>query len=39
MLEAELNGRHPDFADTGIPLRDAPHTRAFIESRRAVAAP
>ena len=38
MLEAELDGRHPDFADSGIPLHDAPHTRAFIESRRAVTA-
>lgn len=38
ILEAELRGHHPDFADADIPLRDAPHTRAFIECRRAVAA-
>ncbi|MBR0656843.1 TIGR04282 family arsenosugar biosynthesis glycosyltransferase [Plastoroseomonas arctica] len=35
MLEAELGGAHPDFADAATPLRDAPRTRAFVEQRRA----
>lgn len=39
ILEAELEGRHPGCADTSIPLHDAPHTRAFVEYRRALAAP
>ena len=36
MLEAELGGAHPDFADAATPLRDAPRTRAFVAARRAL---
>ena len=35
MLEAELGGAHPGFADAATPLRDAPRTRAFVAARRA----
>ncbi|MES2710486.1 MAG: TIGR04282 family arsenosugar biosynthesis glycosyltransferase [Pseudomonadota bacterium] len=35
MLEAELDGVHPAFADVDTPLRDAPRTRAFVTARRA----
>lgn len=35
MLEAELDGAHPAFADANTPLRDAPRTRAFVTARRA----
>lgn len=35
MLEAELAGAHPAFADTATPLRDAPRTRAFVAGRAA----
>jgi rSAM/selenodomain-associated transferase 1 len=34
MLEAELDGRRPDFAEAVMPLHDAPKTRAFVEQRR-----
>lgn len=36
MLEAELGGAHPDFADAATPLRDAPRTRAFVAARRSL---
>ncbi|MDB5314894.1 MAG: hypothetical protein JWO26_502 [Rhodospirillales bacterium] len=35
MLQAELDGAHPPFADAATPLHDAPRTRAFVASRRA----
>ncbi len=37
MLEAELDGRRPDFAAADMPLHDAPHTRAFVARRRVMA--
>lgn len=37
LLEAELDGCYPDFADRRIPLCNAPHTRRFVEARRAMA--
>jgi len=37
MLEAELDGAHPAFADPATPLRDAPRSRAFVAKRRAAA--
>jgi rSAM/selenodomain-associated transferase 1 len=38
MLEAELDGMRPAFADDDTPLRDAPRSRAFVANRRAGAA-
>jgi rSAM/selenodomain-associated transferase 1 len=35
MLEAELDGFRPGFADATIPPQDAPMTRAFVAARRA----
>ena len=37
MLEAELAGRPPEFAEPGTPPQDAPRTRRFVEHRRAMA--
>ena len=37
ILEAELRGQRPHFAELGMPLHDAPHTREFV-ARRAMAA-
>lgn len=34
MLEAEIDGMHPPFADPAIPLEQATATRRFIEHRR-----
>jgi len=34
MLEAELAGRRPNFADPARPLQDAPRTRQFVMHRR-----
>jgi hypothetical protein len=34
MLEAELAGQRPDFADPALPLQDAPRTRQFVMRRR-----
>lgn len=38
MLEAELSGQPPEFAQPGTPPHDAPATRRFVESRHALAA-
>jgi uncharacterized protein len=34
MLEAELSGRAPEFANPALPLQDAPKTRQFVMRRR-----
>ncbi|MBR0664662.1 glycosyltransferase [Roseomonas hellenica] len=35
LLEAELDGQRPEFADATAPAQDAPWTRAFVARRRA----